>query len=111
MEACEADLLSSCPPFAYFVFTSPCSTLLVSNRSTQRRLNPLEPPIIIKYAQKGLFGIGLKDARDTYFIEFIYNDNDDGRDTESAFFGCVYVIFRMIITSIIYRSIDCIKRV
>lgn len=105
MEAYEADLISFCSPFAYFVFTSPCSTLLVSNRSAQRRNNPLEPPIIIKYPKEGLLGIGLDDARVTHFIEFINNnDNDDGRGTESAFFGCVYVIFR-VMTLLIYRSI------
>jgi hypothetical protein len=112
MEACEADLISLCSPFPHFVFTSPPSTLLLTHRSTQRRINPLESPIIIKYPKEGLLGVGFQDARNTYLLEFIINnDNDDGRDTESAFFGCVYVIFCMIITSIIYRSIDCIKRV
>ena len=68
----------------------------MSHRSTQRRINPLEPPIINKYPKEGLLRIGLDNARDTYLIVFLHNDNDDGRDTESAFFGCVYVIFRLI---------------
>lgn len=94
MELSEADLSSSFSPLAHFVFTSPCSTLLVLHRSTQRRLNPLQSSIIIKYPNKGLLRVGLQDARNTYLFDFIsINDNDDGRDTESAFLGCVYVMF------------------
>lgn len=99
VELSEADLSLSFSSSAYFVFTSPPSTLLVSNRSTQRRLNPLESPIIVKYPKEGLLRFGLDNARDTYLFDFINNDNDDGngRYTKSAFFGCVYVIFHMII--------------
>jgi hypothetical protein len=110
VEAYEADLISFCSPFAYFVFTSPCSTLLVSNRSAQRRNNPLEPPIIIKYPKEGLLRFGLQDARVTYLFDFINNDNNNGRCTESAFFGCVYVMFSYDDILVIDRSIDYMNR-
>jgi hypothetical protein len=110
MEACEADLISLCSPFPHFVFTSPPSTLLVSNRSAQRRNNPLEPPIIIKYPKEGLLRFGLQDARVTYLFDFINNDNNNGRCTESAFFGCVYVMFSYDDILVIDRSIDYMNR-